>query len=147
MLQERNSNGDLSWVDLFESFLDETCRKFDNMLICGDLNLAKVPLDCPDSSTGANEQRFVDIPNDHFLIQRNSSPTRGNNVLDLAISSVPDQVRVTEVMEPNEAEMLTDHCIVSFELASAGAAKTPALCLRLRTLEETSTCSVLHFKA
>ena len=49
----------------------------------------------------------------------NSSPTRGNNVLDLVISSVPDQVSVTEVMEPNEAEMFTDHCIVSFELASA----------------------------
>ena len=40
-------------------------------------------------------------------------------LLDLVISSVPDQVNVTEVMEPNEAEMFTDHCIVSFELASA----------------------------
>ncbi|KAK2556092.1 hypothetical protein P5673_022112 [Acropora cervicornis] len=35
----------------------------------------------------------------------------------------PDQVNVTEVMEPNEAEMFTDHCIVSFEFASlAGVA-------------------------
>ena len=41
------------------------------------------------------------------------------NVLDLVISSVPDQVSVTEVMEPKEAEMFTDRCIVSFELASA----------------------------
>ena len=115
----RPPNADLSWMDFFEKFLHETCSKFDNMLICGDLNLPNVAWDCPDSSTGANEQRFVDILNDHFLIQHKSSPTRGNNVLDLVISSVPDQVSVTEVMEPNEAEMFTDHCIVSFELASA----------------------------
>ena len=29
------------------------------------------------------------------------------------------QVSVTEVMEHNEAEMFTDHCIASFEFASA----------------------------
>ena len=102
-------------MDLFEKFLDETCSRFDNMLICGDLNLPRVPWDCPDSSIGANEQRFVDILNDHYLIQHNIVPR--NNVLDLVISSVPDQVK--EVLEPNEAEMFTDHCIVSFELSSA----------------------------
>ena len=101
------------------------------MLICGDLNLPKVPWDCPDSSIGANEQRFVDILNDHFLIQHDNSPTRGNNVLDLMISSITDQVSVTEVLEPNEAETLTDHCIVSLELSSAVKApsKLRRLCL------------------
>ena len=89
------------------------------MLICGDLNLPRVPWDCPDSSIGANEQRFVDILNDHFLIQHNSFPTRGNNVLDLVISSVTDQVSVTVCWNPNEAETFTDHCIVSLELSSA----------------------------
>ena len=142
----RPPNADLSWMDLFEKFLDETCSKFDNMLICGDLNLANVPWDCPDSSTGANEQRFVDILNDHFLIQHNSSPTLGNNVFDLVISSVPDQVSVTEVMEPNEAKCLP---IIVLSLLSS------PLLLRRRpissasftiTLEETSTGSVLHLK-
>ena len=70
----RPPNVDFSWMDLFEKFLDETCSRFDNMLICGDLNLLRVPWDCPDSSIGANEQRFVDILNDHFLIQHNCSP-------------------------------------------------------------------------
>ena len=35
------------------------------------------------------------------------------------LSSEPHQVSVTEVMEPNEVEMFTDHCIASFEFASA----------------------------
>ena len=70
-------------MDLFEKFLDETCSRFDNMLICGDLNLPRVPWDCPDSSTGANEQRFVDILNDHFLIQQNSSPKQCPRFSDL----------------------------------------------------------------
>ena len=34
------------------------------------------------------------------------------------ISSVPDQVNVTEVMEPNEAEMFTDRIIASSRLNS-----------------------------
>ena len=46
----RPPNADFSWMDLFEKCLVETCSKFDNMLICGDLNLPKVPWDCPDSS-------------------------------------------------------------------------------------------------
>ena len=70
-------------MDLFEKFLDETCSRFDNMLICGDLNLPRVPWDCPDSSIGANEQRFVDILNDHFLIQQNSSPKQCPRFSDL----------------------------------------------------------------
>ena len=102
-------------MDLFEKCLDETRRKFDNMLICGDLNLPKVPWDCPDSWIAANERCFVDVLNDHFLIQHNGFLTWGNNVLDLVISSIPDQVSVTEVLEPNEAEMFIDHCIVSFD--------------------------------
>ena len=33
------------------------------------------------------------------------------------MSSVPDQVSVTEVIKPAEAEIFIDHCIVSFNLA------------------------------
>ena len=132
-------------MDLFEKCLDETRRKFDNMLICGDLNLPKVPWDCPDSWIAANERCFVDILNDHFLIQHNGFLTWGNNVLELVISSIPDQVNVTEVLEPNEAEMFTDHCIVSFELSSAVKAPPKLRCFVYDYARGHFNGLILHF--
>lgn len=58
---------------------------------------------------------LVDILNDHFLTRLNTIPTRGNNILDLVITSVPDQVNVTEVVKAIDADMATDHAIVYFE--------------------------------
>ena len=57
----------------------------------------------------------VDILNDHFLTRLNTIPKRGNNILDLVITSVPDQVNVTEVVKAIDADMAADHAIVSFE--------------------------------
>lgn len=57
----------------------------------------------------------VDILNDHFLTQLNTIPKRGNNILDLVITGIPDQVNVTEVVKAIHADMATDHAIVSFE--------------------------------
>ena len=85
------------------------------MLIWGDLNLPKISWDPSEHLSGANEQTFINILNDHFLTQHNTIPTRGNNVLDLVISSVPDQVSVTEVMKPSDAALFTDHSLVCFE--------------------------------
>ena len=41
----------------------------------------------------------------------------GNNVLDIVISSVPEEVTITEVLKPDEAEIFNDHRVVVFELA------------------------------
>lgn len=101
-------------MNLFSDFLDETCTKFENILIAGDLSLPKISWESPELSVGANEQLFLDILNDHYLSQRNNVPTRGSNILDLVISSMPDQLRVTEVLKPNEAEIFSDHCVVFF---------------------------------
>ena len=48
-------------MDLFANFLDETCSVFDNMLICGDINLPKIPWESPELIDGANEQRFQGV--------------------------------------------------------------------------------------
>ena len=56
---------------LLQSLLDESCNKFDNMLICRDMNLPKISWYSSESSTSTCEQRFVDILNDHFLLQVN----------------------------------------------------------------------------
>lgn len=42
--------------------------------------------------------------------------TRGNNILDVVISSMPDQLCVNEVLKPDEAEIFSDHCVLFFEL-------------------------------
>ena len=57
----------------------------------------------------------VDILNDHSLTRLNTIPTHGNNILDLVITSVPDQVNVTEVVKAIDADMATDHAIVYLE--------------------------------
>ena len=81
------------------------------MLICGDMNLPKISWDSSESSTSTCEQCFVDILNDHFLLQVNCLPPCGNYVLDLVISSMPDQVNAFEVINPDEVAIFTDHCL------------------------------------
>ena len=76
------------------------------MLICGDMNLPKISWDSSESSTSTCEQCFVDILNDHFLLQVNCLPPCGNYVLDLVISSMPDQVNAFEVINPDEVAIL-----------------------------------------
>ena len=111
----RTKEADEKWMDSFKNFLNVSCSKFDTMLMCGDLNFPKISWDPSQHLLGANEQSFVDILNDHFLTQLNTIRTRGNNILDLVITSVPDQVNVTEVVKAIDADMATDHAIVSFE--------------------------------
>ena len=81
------------------------------MLICGDMNLPKISWDSSESSTSTCEQCFVDILNDHFLLQVNCLPPCGNYVLNLVISSMPDQVNAFEVINPDEVAIFTDHCL------------------------------------
>ena len=115
----RTKEAGQKWMDSFINFLNASCSKFDTMLICGDLNLPKISWDPSQHLLGASEQTFVDILNDHFLTQLNTIPTRGNNILDLMITSVPDQVSVTEVVKAIDADIATDHGIVSFEFQMA----------------------------
>ena len=106
---------DLCWINLFNKFLDWVCEDFDNMVICGDFNYPKISWDAPDSSRGVNEQEFVEALHDHYLTQIQRKPTRGTSVLDLVITSVPDQTSVSEVLEIDKAGLFTDHRTVFFE--------------------------------
>ena len=82
----RPPNLDLSWVNLFNSFLNLVCEDSGNMIICGNFNYPKIPWKAPDSSRGANEQAFVDALNDHFLTQIQRKSTRGTSVSDLVVT-------------------------------------------------------------
>ena len=106
---------DLCWVNLFNNFLDWFCEDFDNMVICGDFNYPKISWDASDTSRGANEQAFVEALHDHYLTQIQRKPTRGTSVLDLVITSVPDNTSVSEVLEIDKPGLFTDHRTVFFE--------------------------------
>ena len=86
------------------------------MVIGGDLNLSKISWDSLENTTGAKEVAFLEILNAHFLTQLKSIPTRRDRVLDLVIANVPDRVRVSEVLCPNESDVFPDHgtCLLNF---------------------------------
>lgn len=107
-------DSDPSWVHLFNIYLDQVCNQFQNMVICGDTNLRNISWDSVDSASSANELPFIEAPHAHFLTQINNTSTRGSNILDLVIKSAPEHTKVTEVLSPDKAGVLTDHCVVQF---------------------------------
>ena len=109
---------DAKWATLFNNFLDFACDKFENIVICGDFNFAKIPWDAPDCASGTKELLFVDSLNDHFLTQLNRKPTRDNNILDLVITNTPDHISVTDVLSIEQAGLFTDHRTILFEFNS-----------------------------
>ena len=52
---------------------------------------------------------------DHYLTQIQRKPTRGTSVLDLVITSVPDQTSVSENLEIDKAGLFMDDRTVFFE--------------------------------
>ena len=103
------------WVSLFDNFLDWFCEDFDNMVTCRDFKYPKIWWDARDTSRDANEQAFMEASHDHYLTRIQRKPTRGTSVLDLVITSVPDQTIVPEVLELDKAGLFTDHRTVCFE--------------------------------
>ena len=69
-------------------------------------------------TNGVNEVLFVEMLNDHFLCQLNHTPTRCNNVLDLVITSVPNHIRLTEILPPEQSSVFTDHNAISFDFTA-----------------------------
>ena len=56
---------------------------------------------------------------DYFLEQLNEFPTRQNNILHLVITSIPNKVFISEILDPIDSEILTDHSAIVFELTLA----------------------------
>ena len=90
----------VGWT-LFDNFPHEVCDQFDNMVISGDFNLPDILWDSIHSASGVNEPAFIETILDHLLTQLNKKPTRGNNILELVITSVPNLVSVTDILSPN----------------------------------------------
>ena len=104
----RPPDADLPWADAFNTFLNCACEQYQNIVISGDFNFPKIQWDELDKTNGVNELLFVELLNDHFPCQLNNTPTRGNKLLDLVITSVPNHVRMTEIyLQNNHLSLLT----------------------------------------
>ena len=114
----RPPDADLSWTDAFNTFLNHACEQYQNIVISGDFNFPKIQWDEMDKTNSVNDLLFVEMLNDHFLCQLNNTPTRGNNVLDLVITSVPNHVRLTETLSPEQSSVFTDHDAISFDFTA-----------------------------
>ena len=92
-----------------------------NMLITGDFNFPDIDWDIEDGEHKyyvksspqygyeANEA-MLDLINQHSLSQFTDKPTRGNNILDLVLSIIPDSVSKTQVVEgiSDQSVVITD---------------------------------------
>ena len=94
-------------MDVFDNDLHKICDQFDNMVISGDFNLPDILWDFIDNALGINELAFIETLRHHLLTQLNKKPTRGNNVLDLVITSVPEDTKDTGVF--------ADHSVIIFQ--------------------------------
>lgn len=115
----RPPNADHSWLEKFNSFMAQLSSRHNNIIICGDFNFPKLRWNSPIAISGADEVMFTEQLNDFFLTQVNTLPTRGNNVLDLVITSVPDQIENISKLNQIESGLFTDHDTIVFNLKTS----------------------------
>ena len=84
----------------------------------GDFNLPNIHWDTLENTSGVNEVVFVELLNDHYLSQLINSLTRGNNILDLVITNMPDLVSLTRILPPEETSVFTDHHAITFDFSA-----------------------------
>ena len=112
----RPPNAEKNWMESFEKFLNDVCTRHSKIVLAGDFNLTRACWNSHENSTRANERTFIRILDDYFLEQINNLPTRGDNILDLVITSTPNKVNVCEMLRPSESEISTDHNAIIFDL-------------------------------
>lgn len=99
----RSNNDEIVGIEnhsLLRNLLTEVSNK--RILVMGDFNYAglKWNNNIEEAVSSSVEGRlFVDCLEDNFLRQHVKQPTRGNNILDLIISSEPDLVSNVNIMD------------------------------------------------
>ena len=82
----------------FVNFLRDKLIHQNNFVLVGDFNYPRI--DWPNlSSDTYNSNIFLNFLNENHLYQKVSEPTRGENILDLCLSTDEDMVRDVEVFE------------------------------------------------
>lgn len=91
--------------------ITSVCENRNDVLICGDFNHRTIDWDRLHSQ--AEGRKFLDLTLDNFLVQHVKEPTRGENILDLVLTSDENMVECLQVREPFGT---SDHNVITFEL-------------------------------
>jgi hypothetical protein len=112
----RPPDADKTWIDKFETFLQDVCTRHSKVLIAGDFNFPRANWNWRENAIDVNESPFIKLLNDFFLEQINTTATRAVNILDLVITSIPDRVNMCEFLKPSDSDISTDHNAIIFDL-------------------------------
>ena len=89
----------------------EVCRKNKQCVIIGDFNHRTIDWDIPRAEHA--DQEFLEAVQDCYLTQHVREPTRGENILDLIISTEEHMIEDTTILPPLSN---SDHNVISFSL-------------------------------
>ena len=103
------------WLHGFIRMLNN-CN-YDRVLFIGDFNLPDITWIegfgfCPSSESAVFT--FCEEPVSHNLFQLIDSPTRGNNCLDLLITSIVEGVSNIDIAGCDSVALSSDHCALTF---------------------------------
>ena len=109
------------WLKFFTSFL-ESCSTYDKVLVTGDFNFPDLTWNSclvPNTTKrniSAGSFEFRELTFDFFLSQVNMHPTRINSILDLVLSTTPEDVINLSCLEPSTMNLSSDHKLLFFDL-------------------------------
>jgi hypothetical protein len=105
---------------LFPAFLEETSH-YDKVLISGDFNFPDltwnsnfVPV-ISEKYISAGSSEFRELSYDFFLQQVNIYSTRVNNILDLVLTTTPDNIVNLSCVAANKVHLSSDHHLMFFD--------------------------------
>ncbi|KAJ8031241.1 hypothetical protein HOLleu_27911 [Holothuria leucospilota] len=86
----------------------KACQNNESVVLLGDFNHRTISWDI--LAAGSEGAEFLSLTQDLFLTQHVKAPTRGENILDLVLTTSPELVENLQVREP-----FSDHNIVAFD--------------------------------
>lgn len=92
------------------NLIESATKRREEVLICGDFNHRTIDWERLHSQDEG--RKFLDLTLDCFLVQHVKEPTRGENILDLVLTSNENMVNNLVVSEPFGT---SDHNIVTFD--------------------------------
>jgi len=96
-------------IELMNQVITEACRVNKKILLCGDFNFPGINWKTLQSNKRGRS--FLQTTLDNFLHQHIEVPTRGENTLDLVLSSDPRLISNIQICDPLKN---SDHCTIKF---------------------------------
>ena len=107
-------------LKLFTAFLETTVH-YDKVLITGDFNFPDLTWNTTllsnlsDGNPSSGSAEFRELSFDFFLHQVNMCPTRFNHILDLVLTSAPENIVNLLCIPPKSMDISTDHHLMFFD--------------------------------